>query len=178
MATKKIAYAITISLVSLLLFPLLVDFVNAEKVPDWVKNIALWYGEGTVSENEFLNTIKFLIENKIIVLDTADKTLESSKPKNQVTNVVIPNGNANISSGSFFIPLNAEIEVGTTVVWINDDVVLHTIQSQDEKGKIIGLFNSPPLDVGERFAYKFDKAGVYHYFCSIHPWRVGLVTVS
>ena len=92
--------------------------------------------------------------------------------------VSIPNGNYDISGTGFYIPLNLEVSTGTTVGWVNDDSVPHTIQSQDPQGNIIGLFNSAPLMTGEVFEYTFDESGVYNYFCSLHPWRVGIVTVK
>ena len=144
---------------------------SAESVPDWVKNTALWYGEGAITETEFLNAIKFLIENDLIVLD---KEVPEVAP---ASSVLIPNGNYDITGTGFYIPLNLEVTVGTTVEWINDDSVPHTIQSQNEKGEIIGLFNSAPLQTGEIFEYTFEEPGVYNYFCSLHPWRVGIITV-
>jgi len=38
------------------------------KVPEWVKNIALWYGQGTISEDEFIDAIRFLIEEGIVIV--------------------------------------------------------------------------------------------------------------
>ncbi len=35
-------------------------------IPDWIKNIALWYGQGNVTEDEFINAIKYLINQRII----------------------------------------------------------------------------------------------------------------
>ena len=147
--------------------------VNAENVPAWIKNNALWYGQGHITETEFLNSIKFLIEKDILVLDNDDDKIK----RNQLAQIVIPNGNYVISGGGFYLPLNLEINPMTTVQWINDDVVQHTVQSQDKFGKIIGLFNSIPLNTGETFEFKFTEEGVYNYYCSLHPWRVGLVTV-
>ena len=92
--------------------------------------------------------------------------------------VIIPNGNSAQSSMGFFVPLNLEILRGTTVTWQNQDNIGHTIQSINENGIIIPMFNSAVLKTGETFSYKFDKPGVYHYYCSIHPWRIGVVTVS
>ena len=172
MNLKKFTLAFLAS--SLLLVSFLVYDVAAESVPDWIKNTALWYGEGAISETEFLNAIKYLIENKIIVLDL-DK-FEEKKPTSS-TNVIIPNGNSEMGNAGFYIPLNLEITKGETVVWINDDAVGHTIQSQDEEGKVIGLFNSDVLQTGDRFAHKFEEEGIYNYFCTIHPWRVGVITV-
>jgi len=147
---------------------------SAESIPPWIKNTALWYGEGSISETEFLNAIKFLLENNLIVLDEEKNELV---PGNLISSVLIPNGNYDITSTGFYIPLNLEVVSGTTVVWVNDDSVPHTIQSQNEKGEIIGLFNSAPLQTGETFEYTFDENGVYNYYCSFHPWRVGIITV-
>lgn len=92
--------------------------------------------------------------------------------------VTIPNGNSAQSSMGFFVPLNSEILRGTTVTWQNQDNIGHTIQSINDRGIIIPMFNSPVLKTGETFSYKFDSHGVYHYYCSIHPWRIGVITVS
>ena len=150
-----------------------VNGVDAQTVPEWVKNNALWYGQGIVSESEFLDAMKFLIEEGVLVI-------ESSKPAPvaQEASVVIPNGNSEMSARGFYLPINLEIHVGTTVTWVNDDSVPHNIQSMDDEGNVIQLFNSPPMNTGDRFEFTFEESGVYNYFCSFHPWRVGVVTVS
>lgn len=151
----------------------MVGSAHAEAVPEWIKNTAKWWAEGKITETEFLNAIKFLIEKNIIVVES-----KQSKSTASVANVIIPNGNSEVGNVGFYIPLHLEVGKGTTVVWINDDNIPHTIQSQDEQGNVMSLFNSKALKTGERFAYKFNEHGVYHYFCTIHPWRVGVVTVS
>ena len=85
---RKNTYIFAI-IASILIIPISTDMASAESVPEWIKNNALWYGQDIISENEFLNAIKFLIENDIIVLD---------KPQEKVTQVteaviLIPNGN-------------------------------------------------------------------------------------
>jgi len=166
--------SIPIMVFSILLLSFSANFAIAESVPEWIKNNALWYGQGIVSEIEFLNAIKFLIENDIIILES--KGMESSE--NLSSTVLIPNGNSDVSRTGFYIPLNLEITTGASVTWVNQDNVSHTVQSQDEFGNIIGLFNSAPLDTGEKFEFTFEEEGVYNYYCSLHPWRVGLVTVK
>ncbi len=167
--------ATIMGLIAILLIPQALtpeSFAAAEGVPEWVRNTALWYGEDSISETEFLNAIKFLIESDVIVLEEDEVVSE-----NLNSSVLIPNGNFDIANTGFYIPLNLEVTIGTTVEWINDDSVPHTIQSQDEYGSIIGLFNSAPLRTGETFEHTFDESGVYSYYCSLHPWRVGVVTV-
>lgn len=36
------------------------------KIPEWVRNIFIWYAEGNISESELLNVIKVLIQQGII----------------------------------------------------------------------------------------------------------------
>jgi plastocyanin len=171
MNNTKIIFA-TILIFSVMLIPVVYS-ASAESIPEWIRNNALWYGQGIVSEAEFLNAIKFLIENDIIVLENKVTSLENLNAE-----VIIPNGNFDVSGTSFYIPLNLEIPVGATVTWINVDSVPHTIQSQDEFGKVSDVFNSGPLNTGDQFKSTFEESGVYNYFCSFHPWRVGLVTVN
>ncbi|MEJ2259321.1 MAG: PQQ-dependent sugar dehydrogenase [Nitrosopumilaceae archaeon] len=40
-----------------------------QKIPDWVRNNFVWYGQDKVSEQEILNAIKFLVQEKIIQLE-------------------------------------------------------------------------------------------------------------
>ena len=167
---KVIAICSVLSLGLLVFYPI----ASAESIPPWIKNTALWYGEGSISETEFLNAIKFLIENGLIEIEDDTGDVVSA---NLTSSVLIPNGNFDIANTGFYIPLNLEVSTGTTVIWVNDDSVPHTIQSQDEKGAIIGLFNSAPLMTGETFEHTFNESGVYSYYCSLHPWRVGIVTV-
>ncbi|MBT5201706.1 MAG: hypothetical protein HOM02_07710 [Thaumarchaeota archaeon] len=171
--TKKI---IPVMVFSILLISFSTNFANAESLPEWVKNTALWYGEGVVSESEFLNMIKFLVENDVITIEQNDVGCGGTLVTD--AEIIIPNGNYDVSGSSFYSPLNLEISTGTTVTWANEDTVPHTIQSQDESGKVMALFNSPPLDTGDRFEFMFEESGVYNYFCSFHPWRVGVVTVK
>ncbi|MGI0013816.1 MAG: plastocyanin/azurin family copper-binding protein, partial [Nitrososphaera sp.] len=69
---------------------------------------------------------------------------------------------ANAGSNSFS-PNPAEVKVGETVTWINDDFGRHTVTSKD------GVFDSELMGKGQSFSHTFDKAGQYPYFCSPHP---------
>ncbi|MDE1828834.1 MAG: hypothetical protein KGI25_00780 [Thaumarchaeota archaeon] len=96
----------------------------------------------------------------------------------QNATVIIPNGNSAIANQAFYLPLNLEIMRQTTVTWHNEDNIGHVIQSQDGHGNLVSMFNSGILHTGDTFSYKFAKPGVYYYFCTIHPWRTGVITVS
>ena len=44
--------------------------IEKQKIPQWVKNIFVWYSQDKVSEEELLNAIKFLVQQDIIELDS------------------------------------------------------------------------------------------------------------
>src|SRR5215469_10729733 len=62
-----------------------------------------------------------------------------------------------------FSPMAITVPAGTTVTWKNLDGEPHTVTSAD------GLFRSPALDQNDTWSFRFTKAGVYKYICSIHP---------
>jgi len=39
------------------------------QIPSWIKNVAGWWANGVISENEFLTGIEYLINNNIILID-------------------------------------------------------------------------------------------------------------
>ena len=75
-------------------------------------------------------------------------------------------------------PAAITIEVGSEVVWINDDVLLHTVTSGSEGGGPDGIFNSGPFNTGSTFTHTFAEAGEYPYYCVLHPWLAGRVVVE
>jgi 3',5'-cyclic AMP phosphodiesterase CpdA len=71
-----------------------------------------------------------------------------------------------------FEPSRAAVAIGTTVTWSNRDDAPHNIVSTDRQ------FKSPVLDTGEQFAHRFERAGTYKYFCSLHPRMTGEIEVG
>ncbi|MEJ2261792.1 MAG: hypothetical protein P8X83_09145, partial [Nitrosopumilaceae archaeon] len=61
--------------------------------------------------------------------------------------------------------------------WKNADTVAHTITSGTPIGGPNGVFDSGNLGPGDIFIQSFDEAGEFPYYCTIHPWRTGLVSV-
>jgi plastocyanin len=70
-----------------------------------------------------------------------------------------------------FSPPLITVKSGTTVTWVNDDDIPHTVVSTN------GSFKSKVLDTGDRFSFTFAKPGEFSYFCSLHPHMTGKVVV-
>src|SRR5271169_1792215 len=71
-----------------------------------------------------------------------------------------------------FTPDTAEVAVGTTVVWTNEDDIPHALAATERQ------FKSHALDTGDSFSYTFTAPGVYAYFCSLHPHMKGKIVVK
>ena len=39
------------------------------KLPEWIRNVFVWYASGKVSEDELLNSIRYLVQERIIILN-------------------------------------------------------------------------------------------------------------
>jgi plastocyanin len=72
-----------------------------------------------------------------------------------------------------FGPQTLTVSPGTTVTWINQDDIPHTVVAVDGKS-----FRSKVLDTGDRFSFTFARPGRFGYFCSIHPHMTGTVLVK
>ena len=53
----------------------IIPSINAESVPDWVKNTAGWWATDVISETEFVNAIEFLVKDGIIEIESKSKCM-------------------------------------------------------------------------------------------------------
>lgn len=65
-----------------------------------------------------------------------------------------------------------------TVRWENADTAAHTVTSGLVTEGSDGLFDSGLFPPGASFQYQFTEVGKYEYFCLVHPWMTGAVTVT
>jgi hypothetical protein len=70
------------------------------------------------------------------------------------------------------------ITEGDSITWRNQDMVDHTVTSGSPETGPNGLFDSSLLGQDDSVTVEFTEAGVYPYFCTIHPWMIGTITVA
>jgi plastocyanin len=63
------------------------------------------------------------------------------------------------------------VSPGTTVIWVNDDDVVHTATAND------GAWDSGFIPPGQSWARTFDRQGEHAYHCIPHPNMVGTIVV-
>lgn len=95
------------------------------------------------------------------------------------TTVVMPVGSSAATSGAGYEPATINVSPGATVVWDNQDNALHTATSGEsptpdgkfDTGLIGANQESKPVTMP-------TEPGEYKYFCTLHPFLVGTVTVQ
>jgi len=170
-----------------------------EKIPGWIKNNAGWWADGQISEHDFVSGIKYLVENGIIQSQlepssTPVPTIPQPEPEPiptipqpepepipTTTTVKILSGSHSVGcvkTNSCFSPNDIIIKKGTTVTWINEDDVTHTVLSGIPAMGPEGIFEDDEILLGETFSHTFESAGIYQYFDVLHPWMVGVILVK
>ncbi len=107
---------------------------------------------------------------RLIVLFTALTSAPclAEDPNNAAANPVVTVG----MDHNTFIPSEITVAPGTTVTWVNNEAMPHTVVDQS-KG-----FRSKMLAKEATFSFTFTTAGDYDYLCSIHPNMKGKVIVK
>ena len=76
-----------------------------------------------------------------------------------------------------YIPYHVTVSAGQEIVWSNDDSAAHTVTS-GAPGASDGIFDSSLFMAGDSYSVTLDEAGDYPYFCMVHPWMTGIITVN
>jgi plastocyanin len=71
-----------------------------------------------------------------------------------------------------FAPANLSVPTGETVTWTNMDDVAHTVSADND------AFDSGAFGAGTTFQLTAGPPGAYTYFCQIHPFMKGTLTVT
>ena len=77
-----------------------------------------------------------------------------------------------------YIPADLVISAGTSVIWENEDNAAHLATSGTPSEGPDGIFDSGMIMAGATFEQEFSDIGEFAYYCLVHPWMVGTVTVE
>jgi plastocyanin len=165
----------------------IIEWKNNDKVPHTVTSApdgAVW-DSGIISsgkifkldtskldakEYDYLCTVHPFMVGKITI---------TAPVKPVFANVTIAKGSSTQSQDQkYYDPSEISVKTGTTVVWTNADSVSHTVTSGDPNAGASGAFDSDLVKPGKSFQHRFDSVGITPYFCSVHPWMTGKVTVG
>ena len=108
------------------------------------------------------------------------KTEKSTGP--QTHDVEIPLGTSVQGcqeTNECYIPADITINAGDTVTWTNADTAVHTVSAGIATDAKLEVFHSDlMLPAADPWSQTFEDSGSYDYFCIVHPWMIGSVTVN
>ena len=127
------------------------------------------------------------IASKPVVVETAPEPVVKTAPVVESTpvefsNVIsLPKGSGVPGcdeTNECYIPFNVSASVGQEITWSNDDSAAHTVTSGTPSNGPDGNFDSSLFMSGGTFSVTLDASGEYPYFCMVHPWMVGNISVN
>ncbi|HSE87080.1 MAG TPA: cupredoxin family copper-binding protein [Candidatus Binatia bacterium] len=70
-------------------------------------------------------------------------------------------------------PGRMQVKAGTTVTWVNEDEIFHTVTAEKKEGS----FDAPLDGKGKSFSFTFSQPGTYAYYCDRHEHMRGEIEV-
>ncbi len=93
----------------------------------------------------------------------------TQRPVSGVTHVFMRN--------NAYQPANIEVVIGTAVTWTNQDNVIHSVVLPHAETAENIVRESGSLSQGQSFSYAFGSLGTFEYYCTEHPYMIGIVMV-
>ncbi len=131
--------------------------------------------------------IQFTVSYSVSATATAGPTMEEEVMMEETmeepttVHVEIPAGTSVPGceeTNACFSPADVSINAGDTVHWMNVDTAAHTVTGGSPSDGPSGVFDSSLVMADAVYAFTFDDTGSYDYFCMVHPWMTGTVTVN
>ncbi len=156
-----------------------------------------WEFEGNALAVHTMHTNQFTVSYSVSATATAGETveleeevmmeeqeeevmMEETMDEPQTIHVEIPVGTSVPGceeTNECWSPADISINAGDTVHWMNVDTAAHTVTGGSPTDGPSGVFDSSLVMADATYEFTFDEAGSYDYFCMVHPWMVGSISV-
>jgi plastocyanin len=95
------------------------------------------------------------------------------------TTVSMAKGSQSADNPEFYVPAETAVKAGESVTWKNDDTAIHTATSGKDATPD-GRFDTSLVSPGQgsKPITMPNEPGQYPYFCTLHPWMEGTITVT
>jgi len=126
-------------------------------------------------------SVSAIAEETMMEETMEEETMMEESAEPQTVHVEIPVGTSVPGceeTNECWSPTDVTINSGDTVHWMNVDTAAHTVTGGSPADGPSGVFDSSLVMADATYEFTFDDAGNYDYFCMVHPWMVGSVTVN
>jgi len=141
-------------------------------------------GDVAASESVVEETSEPVVEetSEPVVEETSEPVVEETSEPVEFNGVIsIPEGSGVPGcdeTNECFLPNHVIVSAGEEITWSNDDSAAHTVTSGTPSDGSDGNFDSSLFMAGGTFSVTLDESGEYPYFCMVHPWMTGNITVN
>lgn len=116
------------------------------------------------------------IPTEITPTANSTETEIATDESNKSNTISIPTGSVNPNSEVYFDPPHAQAKLGD-VTWVNNDSVPHTATAGSSESGPSGAFDTGIIAPNSE-ATLAVKDGSYDYYCTLHPYMTGSITVQ
>ena len=112
-------------------------------------------------------------------LDGISNHLATAQSTTSGTTVSMAKGSQAPDNPEFYVPAEVTVKAGETITWKNEDTAIHTATS-GENSTPNGKFDTSLVSPGQssKPIAMPNEPGQYTYFCTLHPWMTGTITIS
>jgi len=122
-------------------------------------------------------TLEDTEESSTIIMD--EPVMETTQISKEIVSIPAGSGAPGCEeTNECYIPSELTVSSGTTVIWENIDNAAHLATSGTPDGGPDGVFDSGMIMAGATFEHEFSDKGEFAYYCLVHPWMIGTVTVE
>ena len=116
----------------------------------------------------------------LLAITSMAVTVPSAFADHSKVTIVAVEGSGDPSSTEWYSPAKAVVDVGGEIIFSNPDMMPHSFSyGEDLTADDVGtVFDSGLLMQGDSRTITIDTVGDYPYFCMVHPWMIGLITVQ
>lgn len=140
-------FVVIVLIVSLLVFP---SYANESPIPEWIRNNAIWWTEGKITDSDFLSGIQYLINNDILIVPSADYSEKSSDVPKWLKNTVKWWAENKVSDDEFLNSLSYLIKIGLLVV---DKPMQISSDAFENNGFIPTEYTCDGLDISPKISF-------------------------
>ena len=140
--------------------------------------------EFTYGVYEYVDDLNKSLTGKIIIakpLESSNRISTLPEESSTLNLINVSRKSAGPDCGidnSCYEPFAAAVDVREKVTWKNLDNLSHTVTSGTPEDGPDGVFDSGILANYRYFSHTFEEAGIYDYYCTLHPWMQGMVVVG
>ena len=152
---------------SLLIFSANLPFANAstdsiQMVPQWIKHNAGWWATGEISDNDFINGMRWLIENRIIPVTQITSQIKNNQIPDSIKKTVYSWSQNDIPDSEFLHGIEYLIKNG--IVELDSEFVVQVTKERLLQVSVVGDTKKSVVIIPIFTAMAYAEPGFYTYF--------------